>query len=96
VLTLEPSSSGKTVARGEVELIAADDKLILPAAGKRAASTVFDVKSDGAIYVSRPDGIPALVKKAANVVHAEAVTLKRRTLWQIRSYRRKLTSRFPI
>jgi pimeloyl-ACP methyl ester carboxylesterase len=50
-------------------LIATDDKMIPPAAqrfmSKRAGSTVVEVKSSHAIYVSQPKAVAALIEKAA-------------------------------
>ena len=50
-------------------LVASDDKMIPPPAqrqmSKRAGSTVVEVKSSHAVYVSRPEAVAALIEKAA-------------------------------
>jgi pimeloyl-ACP methyl ester carboxylesterase len=50
-------------------LIANDDKMIPPPAqefmSKRAGSTVAEVSGSHAVYVSKPDAVAALIKKAA-------------------------------
>jgi len=53
-------------------LIATEDKMIPPAAqnamSKRAGSTVVEVKGSHAVYVSKPEAVAALIKKAAKGV----------------------------
>src|SRR6202030_713224 len=50
-------------------LVATDDKMIPPAAqrlmSKRAGSTVVEVKGSHAVYVSQPEAVAELIKKAA-------------------------------
>jgi hypothetical protein len=50
-------------------LVTTDDKMIPPDAqrtmSKRAGATVVEVKGSHAIYVSRPQDVAALIKKAA-------------------------------
>jgi pimeloyl-ACP methyl ester carboxylesterase len=57
-------------------LIAADDRMIPPAAqrfmSERAGSTVSEVAGSHAVYVSRPEAVAALIEKAAGVVKAAA------------------------
>jgi len=57
-------------------LIATEDKMIPPAAqnamSKRAGSTVVEVKGSHAVYVSKPDAVAALIKKAAKGVKLAA------------------------
>ena len=57
-------------------LVATDDKMIPPAAqrfmSKRAGSTVVEVAGSHAIYVSQPNAVAALIKKAAREVKAVA------------------------
>lgn len=49
-------------------LVATDDKMIPPPAqrnmSKRAGSQVTEVKGSHAVYVSRPEPVAALIKKA--------------------------------
>ena len=53
-------------------LVATDDKMIPPdaqrAMSKRAGSSVVEVKGSHAIYVSQPQAVAELIKKAANGV----------------------------
>lgn len=53
-------------------LIATDDKMIPPPAqrfmSKRAGSTVVEIAGSHAIYVSQPDAVAALIKRAASEV----------------------------
>jgi pimeloyl-ACP methyl ester carboxylesterase len=53
-------------------LVATDDRMIPPAAQRfmstRAGSSVVDVKGSHAIYVSQPEAVAALIKKAATSV----------------------------
>ena len=55
-------------------LIATEDKMIPPPAqqfmSKRAAATVVEAKGSHAIYVSKPDAVAALIRKAAQAVAA--------------------------
>jgi len=55
-------------------LIATEDKMIPPAAqnamSKRAGSTVVEVKGSHAVYVSKPEEVAALIRKAAAGVKA--------------------------
>jgi pimeloyl-ACP methyl ester carboxylesterase len=55
-------------------LVATDDKMIPPPAqrlmSKRAESTVVEVKASHSVYVSKPDAVAALIKKAAEGVTA--------------------------
>ncbi len=55
-------------------LVAADDKIIPPAAqrfmSQRAGSTVVEVAGNHAIYVSQPQTVAALIEKAAREVKA--------------------------
>jgi pimeloyl-ACP methyl ester carboxylesterase len=57
-------------------LVATDDKMIPPPAqrfmSKRAGSTVTEVKGSHAIYVSQPEAVAALIKRAANTVKVAA------------------------
>ncbi len=57
-------------------LVATDDKMIPPPAqrfmSKRAGSTVVDSAGSHAIYVSHPDAVAAIIKKAAGAVKAAA------------------------
>jgi hypothetical protein len=57
-------------------LVATDDKMIPPPAqhfmSKRAGSTVVEAKGSHAVYVSKPDAVAALIKKAANGVKLAA------------------------
>jgi pimeloyl-ACP methyl ester carboxylesterase len=57
-------------------LVATDDKMIPPAAqrfmSKRAGSTVVEVEGSHAIYVSQPNTVAALIKRAASEVKATA------------------------
>jgi len=50
-------------------LVATDDRMIPPAAqrlmAKRAGATVADAKGSHAIYVSQPEAVADLIKKAA-------------------------------
>ena len=50
-------------------LVATDDRMIPPAAqramSKRAGSTVVEAKGSHAIYVSQPQAVASLIKKAA-------------------------------
>jgi pimeloyl-ACP methyl ester carboxylesterase len=51
-------------------LIATDDRMIPPPAqramSKRAGSTVVEAKGSHAVYVSQPEAVADLIKKAAN------------------------------
>ena len=53
-------------------LVATDDKMIPPEAqramSKRAGATVSEVKGSHAVYVSKPEAVVALIKKAAKSV----------------------------
>ena len=53
-------------------LIATEDKMIPPPAqqfmSKRAAATVVEAKGSHAIYVSQPEAVAALIRKAAQAV----------------------------
>jgi len=55
-------------------LIATEDKMIPPPAqqfmSQRAAATVVEAKGSHAIYVSKPDAVAALIRKAAQAVAA--------------------------
>ncbi|HKQ25766.1 MAG TPA: alpha/beta hydrolase [Burkholderiales bacterium] len=55
-------------------LVATDDKMIPPEAqramSKRAGATVTEVKGSHAVYVSKPEAVVALIKKAAKGVTA--------------------------
>ena len=57
-------------------LVATDDKMIPPEAqramSKRAGATVTEVSGSHAIYVSKPDAVAALIKKAARGVKLAA------------------------
>jgi pimeloyl-ACP methyl ester carboxylesterase len=57
-------------------LIATDDKMIPPAAqrfmSERAGSTVVEAAGSHAIYVSQPNAVAAIIKKAAGAVKAAA------------------------
>lgn len=57
-------------------LIAADDKMIPPAAqrfmSERAGSTVVEVAGSHAVYVSQPNAVAAIIEKAAGAVKAAA------------------------
>ena len=57
-------------------LVATDDKMIPPPAqhfmSKRAGSTVVEAKGSHAVYVSKPEAVAALIKKAANGVRSAA------------------------
>ena len=57
-------------------LVATDDKMIPPPAqhfmAKRAGSTVVEVAGSHAIYVSQPNAVAAIIKKAAGAVKAAA------------------------
>jgi len=50
-------------------LVATDDKMIPPEAqramSKRAGATVSEVRGSHAVYVSKPEAVVALIKKAA-------------------------------
>jgi pimeloyl-ACP methyl ester carboxylesterase len=50
-------------------LVATDDHMIPPAAqrvmSKRAGSSVMEVKGSHAVYVSQPEAVAELIKKAA-------------------------------
>jgi pimeloyl-ACP methyl ester carboxylesterase len=50
-------------------LVATDDRMIPPAAqramSKRAGSSVVEVKGSHAVYVSQPEAVAELIKKAA-------------------------------
>jgi pimeloyl-ACP methyl ester carboxylesterase len=50
-------------------LVATEDKMIPPdaqrAMSKRAGSTVVEVKGSHAVYVSQPEAVASLIKKAA-------------------------------
>jgi pimeloyl-ACP methyl ester carboxylesterase len=56
-------------------LVATDDKMIPPPAqrnmSKRAGSKVVEVAGSHAVYVSRPDAVAALIKKAAAGIPAD-------------------------
>ena len=58
-------------------LVATEDKMIPPAAqhfmSKRAGSTVIEAKGSHAVYVSKPEAVAALIRKAATGVKATAV-----------------------
>jgi pimeloyl-ACP methyl ester carboxylesterase len=51
-------------------LVATDDRMIPPPAqramSKRAGSSVVEVKGSHAVYVSQPEAVAALIKKASN------------------------------
>jgi len=53
-------------------LVTTEDKMIPPAAqrlmAKRAGSTVVEVGGSHAVYVSKPEAVAALIKKAANAL----------------------------
>ncbi len=53
-------------------LVATDDKMIPPAAqqfmSQRAGSTIIEAKGSHAIYVSKPEAVAALIRKAAQSV----------------------------
>jgi pimeloyl-ACP methyl ester carboxylesterase len=55
-------------------LVATDDKMIPPPAqhfmSKRAGSTVVEAKGSHAVYVSKPEAVAALIKKAADGVRS--------------------------
>ena len=57
-------------------LIATEDKMIPPAAqrfmSERAGSTVVEASGSHAIYVSQPNAVVAVIKKAAAAVRAAA------------------------
>ena len=57
-------------------LIATEDKMIPPAAqrfmSERAGSTVVEASGSHAIYVSQPNAVAAVIKKAAAAVRAAA------------------------
>ena len=57
-------------------LVATDDKMIPPEAqramSKRAGATVTEVSGSHAVYVSKPDAVAALIKKAARGVKLAA------------------------
>jgi pimeloyl-ACP methyl ester carboxylesterase len=57
-------------------LVATEDKMIPPPAqrfmSKRAGSTVVEVAGSHAIYVSQPNAVAMLIKRAANEVNKEA------------------------
>jgi pimeloyl-ACP methyl ester carboxylesterase len=57
-------------------LVATDDKMIPPPAqrfmSKRAGSTVVEVAGSHAIYVSQPNAVAAIIKKAAGAAKATA------------------------
>jgi pimeloyl-ACP methyl ester carboxylesterase len=57
-------------------LVATDDKMIPPdaqrAMSKRAGATVTEVKGSHAVYVSKPEAVVALIKKAAQVAETRA------------------------
>jgi len=57
-------------------LIATDDRMIPPPAqqfmSKRAGATVSEVAASHAVYVSKPEVVAALIKKAAEGVQAAA------------------------
>jgi len=59
-------------------LVASDDKMIPPPAqrqmSKRAGSTVVEVKSSHAVYVSRPEAVAALIEKAAQAATTTTAT----------------------
>ncbi len=56
-------------------LVATDDRMIPPAAqramSKRAGSSVVEVKGSHAIYVSQPEAVATLIKKAAKSLAAK-------------------------
>jgi len=58
-------------------LVATEDKMIPPPAqrfmSKRAGSTVVEVAGSHAIYVSQPNAVAMLIKRASNGVNKEAV-----------------------
>ena len=58
-------------------LVATEDKMIPPPAqrfmAKRAGSTVVEAAGSHAIYVSQPNAVAMLIKRAANEVNKEAV-----------------------
>jgi pimeloyl-ACP methyl ester carboxylesterase len=64
-------------------LVASDDRMIPPAAqramSKRAGSTVIEVAGSHAIYVSQPEAVAAIIRKAAQRV-ASAVRSERETV----------------
>jgi pimeloyl-ACP methyl ester carboxylesterase len=55
-------------------LVATDDKMIPPEAqramSRRAGAAVTEVKGSHAVYVSKPEAVVALIKKAAKCVNA--------------------------
>ena len=57
-------------------LVATDDKMIPPEAqramSRRAGATVTEVQGSHAVYVSKPDAVAALIKKAAKGVKLAA------------------------
>ena len=57
-------------------LVTTDDKMIPPEAqramSRRAGATVTEVRASHAVYVSKPDAVVALIKKAAKGVYAAA------------------------
>ncbi len=57
-------------------LVTTDDKMIPPEAqramSKRAGATVTEVRGSHAVYVSKPEAVVALIKKAAKGVNAAA------------------------
>ena len=57
-------------------LVATDDKMIPPSAqrfmSKRAGSTVVEAADSHAIYVSQPNAVAGIIKKAAGAVKAAA------------------------
>ena len=57
-------------------LVATEDRMIPPAAqhamSKRAGSTVVEVTGSHAVYVSKPEAVAALIKKAAKDVKLAA------------------------
>jgi pimeloyl-ACP methyl ester carboxylesterase len=57
-------------------LVATDDRMIPPAAqhamSKRAGSTVIESKGSHAIYVSQPEAVAAVIRKAAQGVGSQA------------------------
>ena len=58
-------------------LVATEDRMIPPPAqrfmSKRAGSTVVEVAGSHAIYVSQPNAVAMLIKRAANEVNKEAI-----------------------
>src|SRR5947207_9445711 len=75
-------------------LLATEDRMIPPPAqrfmSERAGSTVVEVASSHAIYVSRPDAVAALIKQATQGAAANAATSSLRSRFAGRDDQRKL------